>query len=121
MLKSPTPRRSALESWAGQTSKIRASRSCWLLIVECATSAASEVLSRSVSIDTVEKHPRQLVVPVVAFACTISPTLRLAACMDGLQDVTDPKFCHGMELMEKYDLIYDALGDLTKLKAVARK
>jgi hypothetical protein len=41
--------------------------------------------------------------------------------MDGLQDVTDPKFCHGMELMEKYDLVYDALGDLTKLKAVALK
>ena len=37
------------------------------------------------------------------------------------QNVADTNFCRGMELMEKYDLVYDAVGDLTKLKEVAIK
>jgi hypothetical protein len=41
--------------------------------------------------------------------------------MDSSQDIADANFCHGMDLMEKYDLVYDAVGDLTKLKEVAIK
>ena len=37
------------------------------------------------------------------------------------QDVSDEKFCRGMELMEKLDLVYDTTGDLLKLKEAAKK